>query len=135
MDLLSAVDAIDERSRAHGVIEGLTDEMCEMRYTVRTDDIQPGDNLVSSGVGLIFSLAIFRSGSFQKSTAKKQFGITQHVEVRPSVDFTKLEEVMVVVKAENEALIPASITQTTEQKTEPKSATEKSPDKTEEKKP
>lgn len=118
LDLLSAVDAIDERSRAHGVVEGLTDDMAEMRYTVRTDDIQPGDVLVSSGVGLIFPRNI-PVGAVSK-VDRKQFGITQHVEVRPSVDFTKLEEVMVVVKAENEALIPASITSTTEQKTEPK---------------
>jgi rod shape-determining protein MreC len=118
LDLLSAVDAIDERSRAHGIVEGLTDDICEMRYTVRTDDIQPGDILVSSGVGLIFPRTI-PVGVVSK-VDRKQFGITQHVEVRPSVDFSKLEEVMVVVKAESEALIPAAITSTTEQKTEPK---------------
>ena len=124
LDLLSAVDAIDERSRAHGVIEGLTDDTCEMRYTVRTDDILPGDTLVSSGVGLIFPRNL--PVGVVSRVDRKQYGITQHVEVKPSVDFSKLEEVTVVVKAENEPLIPAAMSVTTEQKTEPK---------TEEKKP
>lgn len=117
LDLLSAVDAVDERSRAHGVIEGFTEDTAEMRYTVRTDDIQPGDILVSSGLGGIFPKNI-PVGVVSK-VDRKQFGITQKVEVKPSVDFSKIEEVIVVVKAENEPLLPSSVTSNTEQKTEP----------------
>ena len=36
--------------------------------------------------------------------AKKPFGITQDVEVKPSVDFTRLEEVMVVTEQKLEVL-------------------------------
>jgi rod shape-determining protein MreC len=117
LDLLSAVDAVDERSRAHGVIEGLTEDTAEMRYTVRTDDIQPGDILVSSGLGGIFPKNI-PVGVVSK-VDRKQFGITQKVEVKPSVDFSKIEEVIVVVKAEDKPLLPSSVTSNTEQKTEP----------------
>jgi rod shape-determining protein MreC len=117
LDLLSAVDAIDERSRAHGVIEGLTEDTAEMRYTVRTDDIQPGDILVSSGLGGIFPKNI--PVGIVSKVDRKQFGITQKVEVKPSVDFSKIEEVIVVVKAEDKPLLPSSVTSNTEQKTEP----------------
>ncbi|MCM2322466.1 MAG: rod shape-determining protein MreC [Oligoflexia bacterium] len=101
LDMNSAVDAIDERSRARGVVEGLTEEICQLRYTLRTDDIQPGDVLVSSGLGGIFPKGI-PVGTVSKAH-RKPFGISQEVEVRPSVDFTKLEEVLVISRFEAES--------------------------------
>jgi rod shape-determining protein MreC len=98
LDLLSAVDAIDERSRARGVVEGKTDELCQLRYTVRTDDIVPGDILVSSGLGGVFPKGV-PVGVVSK-VEKKKFGISQEVEVRPAVDFSRLEEVLVMTKAD-----------------------------------
>ena len=95
LDLLSAIDAILERSRARGIVEGLTDDACQLKYALRTDDIQPGDILISSGLGGVFPKGI-AVGTVSK-VHRKPFGITQDVEVRPSVDFSKLEEVLVVV--------------------------------------
>lgn len=103
LDPLSAVDAIDQRSRARGVIEGLTDENCQLRYTLRTDDIQPGDILISSGLGGIFPKAV--PVGIVSKVRRKPFGITQEVEVRPSVDFSKLEEVMVVLRQESTPIL------------------------------
>jgi len=100
LDILSAVDSIVERSRARGVVEGLTDDICQMKYTLRTDDIQPGDNLISSGLGGIFAKGM-TVGTVSKVN-RKPFGITQDVEVKPSVDFTKLEEVLVVLNGDTE---------------------------------
>lgn len=100
LDLLSAVDTINERSRARGVMEGLTDEVAVLRYTVRTDDIQTGDGLISSGLGGIFPKGI-PVGTVSKVN-RKQFGISQDVEVRPAVDFSKLEEVMVVTHSDSD---------------------------------
>lgn len=100
LDLLSAVDTINERSRARGVMEGLTDEVAVLRYTVRTDDIQTSDGLISSGLGGIFPKGI-PVGTVSKVN-RKQFGISQDVEVRPAVDFSKLEEVMVVTHADSD---------------------------------
>jgi rod shape-determining protein MreC len=97
MDSNSAVDAIDDRSRARGVVEGMTDETCQLRFVLRTDDIQPGDVMVSSGLGGIFPKGV-PVGSVSKVN-RKPFGITQDVEIKPSVDFSKLEEVLVVTTA------------------------------------
>ena len=100
LDLLSAVDAIVERSRARGVVEGLTDTFCQLKYVLRTDDIQPGDILISSGLGNIFPKGV--SVGTVSQVHRKPFGISQEVEVSPSVDFSKLEEVLVVLNGEAE---------------------------------
>lgn len=100
LDLLSAVDTIVERSRARGVVEGLTDELCQLKYVLRTDDIVPGDILISSGLGGIFPKGV-AVGTVSKVN-RRPFGITQDVEVKPSVDFTKIEEVLVVTNGELE---------------------------------
>ena len=100
VDLLSAVDTIVERSRARGVIEGLTDDTCQLKFALRTDDIQPGDLLISSGLGGGFPKGV-AVGNVSKVN-RKPYGITQEVEVRPSVDFSKLEEVLVILNGEIE---------------------------------
>jgi rod shape-determining protein MreC len=102
LDLLSAVDTVIERSRARGVVEGLTDELCQLKFTLRTDDIQVGDALLSSGLGGIYPRGV-SVGSVSR-VKKKQFGITQDVEVKPAVDFTKLDEVMVITDQHVEVL-------------------------------
>jgi rod shape-determining protein MreC len=117
LDLYSAVDSIVERSRARGVVEGMTDEVCQLRYTLRTDDIQPGDVLVTSGLGGIFPKGI-PVGTVSKVN-RKPFGITQEVEVRPSVDFSKLEEVLVITRAEGEPLMDAEPVPTTAEAPKP----------------
>jgi rod shape-determining protein MreC len=102
LDLNSAVDSVIERSRARGVVEGQTDETCQMRFTLRTDDIQVGDLLLSSGLSGIYPRGV-AVGTVSRVN-KRKFGITQEVEVKPTVDFTKLEEVMVVVNQKVEVL-------------------------------
>lgn len=98
VDLVSAVDAVVERSRARGIVEGLTDDICQLKFALRTDDIQPGDVLISSGLGGIFPKGVMVGTVSQVN--RKPYGITQEVDVRPSVDFSKLEEVMVVLNTE-----------------------------------
>ena len=98
LDPMSAIDAYILRSRARGIVEGLTDSLCQLKFALRVDDIQPGDILLSSGLGANFPKAI-PVGTVIKVT-RKSFGVTQKVEVKPSVDFSKLEEVMVVTKQE-----------------------------------
>ena len=100
LDLLSAIDAVVERSRARGIVAGMTDEVCQLRFALRTDDIEPGDVLISSGLGGIFPKGV-PVGTVSKVN-RKPFGISQEVEVRPSVDFSKLEEVLVIVQTINE---------------------------------
>jgi len=98
VDTLSAVDAIDERSRARGIVEGMNEDLCQLRFALRTDDIAPGDVLISSGLGGVFPKGV-AVGTVSRVT-RKPYGITQEIEVKPAVDFTKLEEVLVIVRQE-----------------------------------
>jgi rod shape-determining protein MreC len=111
LDPLSAIDVYIMRSRARGIVEGLTDALCQLKFALRVDDIQPGDLLLSSGLGGNFPKGI-PVGSVIK-VVRKSFGITQKVEVKPSVDFSKLEEVLVVTKTDaspaHVALIEANL--------------------------
>jgi rod shape-determining protein MreC len=94
LDSSSSVDALIQRSRSRGIAEGLTDDTLTIKYLRRTDDIQIGDLVVSSGIGGIFpkGLTIGKVSSVKKQS----FGITQSVEVIPAVDFSKLEEITLI---------------------------------------
>ncbi len=96
LDNLSAVDAVVQRSRARGVVEGQTDNSCILKYVLRTDDIEAGDVVISSGLDSIYPKGI-QIGQVTKVN-KKSYGISQDVEIKPSVDFSKLEEVLVILK-------------------------------------
>ena len=54
LDNLSAIDAIVQRSRARGILEGASDFSCLLKYALRTDDIEAGDMIVSSGLDGIY---------------------------------------------------------------------------------
>ena len=108
LDSSSAVDAIIQRNRARGVIEGLAENLLTMKYLRRTDEIQENDVVISSGIGSIFPKGLVIGKVI--SVHKKSYGITQQVEVSPSVDFSHLEEVTIIEPVKNpneEELFPA----------------------------
>ncbi len=96
LDGLSSIDAIVQRSRARGILEGQTENTCLLKYALRTDDIEVGDIIISSGLDGVYPKGLML-GRVSKVN-KKSYGISQDVEVRPSVDFTRLEEVLVILK-------------------------------------
>jgi rod shape-determining protein MreC len=99
LDNLSSIDAIIQRSRARGILEGQSDTSCLLKYALRTDDIEVGDVAISSGLDGIFPKGLML-GRVSK-VSKKSYGITQEIEVKPSVDFSRLEEVLVILKLDN----------------------------------
>jgi len=94
LDSSSAIDSLLQRNRVRGVVEGLGGQNLSMKYLRRTDDVQEGDLIVSSGIGGLFPKGL----SIGKVVAvkKKNFGISQTVEVAPTADFNRLEEVTVI---------------------------------------
>lgn len=94
LDGSSAIDAILQRNRVRGVIEGQGGQQLAMKYLRRTDDVQEGDLIVSSGIGGLFPKGL--TIGKVTSVKKKNFGISQTVEVVPAVDFNRLEEVTVI---------------------------------------
>jgi rod shape-determining protein MreC len=89
----SGVDAIVQRTRAQGIVQGTVDAGCVLKYVKRTEDVQLGDDVITSGLDGIFpkGLPIGRVVEVDK----RGRGLFQHAEVKPSVDFDQLEEVLV----------------------------------------
>jgi rod shape-determining protein MreC len=94
LDSYSAIDALLQRNRVRGVVEGQGSQTLSMKYLRRTDDVQEGDLIVSSGIGGLFPKGL--TIGKVTSVKKKSFGISQMVEVAPAADFNRLEEVTVI---------------------------------------
>ncbi|HEX9443864.1 MAG TPA: rod shape-determining protein MreC [Candidatus Binatia bacterium] len=92
-DSHSGVDAMVQRSRARGIVTGSIETGPIMKYVKRSDDLQEGDRLVTSGLDGVFpkGLAV---GAVSKVN-KKNFGLFQYVEVNLAVDPRRIEEVLV----------------------------------------
>ncbi len=95
-DFNSSVDAIVQRSRAKGIVEGNGENLCRLKYAPRADDIQLGDRVVTSGLGGRYPKGLM-IGKISK-IEKKSYGLFQQAEIIPSVNFAKLEEVFVITE-------------------------------------
>lgn len=92
----SALDAIDQRSRARGIIAGVIDDGLTMKYVDRSEDLRPGDRIVTSGMDGIFPRGLL-VGEVGR-VAREGPGLFLNVEVIPAVDFRKLEQLLVLTQ-------------------------------------
>lgn len=96
-DPSSGIDAIDVRTRARGIVEGSPDEGCRLKYVKRGDEIHVGDELVTSGLDGTFPKGV-PLGTITAIVPGER-GLFRSAEVKPAVDFSKVEEVLVVATA------------------------------------
>ncbi len=94
IDRSSNVDTLIRRTRAKGILEGKAEKLCQLKYLSRLEEVQVGDEVVTSGLGGIFPKGL--EVGVVKSVEKKSYGMFQKVLVTPKVDFGKLEEVLVL---------------------------------------
>ncbi|MGB7219542.1 MAG: rod shape-determining protein MreC [Vicinamibacterales bacterium] len=94
IDRNAAVGAIVERSRAQGVAIGGGGDRLRLDYVSELADVVVGDLVMTSGIDGIFpkGFVIGRVEAVEKSG-----GTYKRITVRPEVDFTSLEEVLVVL--------------------------------------
>ncbi len=95
-DFNSSVDAVIQRSRAKGLVAGNGDDRCRLKYAERTQDIQPGDRVITSGLGGRYPKGLM-IGKISK-IEKKSYGLFQYAEIMLSVNFSKLEEVFIITE-------------------------------------
>jgi rod shape-determining protein MreC len=95
-DYNSAVDSIVQRTRAKAIVEGKGENRCQLKYLLRTEEVAVGDAVVTSGLGGSFPKGLM-VGEIKK-VDKKSHGVFQYAELVPSVDFTQLEEVFVIME-------------------------------------
>ncbi|UCG14460.1 MAG: rod shape-determining protein MreC [Deltaproteobacteria bacterium] len=96
LDGNSAVDALVQRSRVRGILAGRGRQRCLLKYVQRNEDVQKGDQVISSGMGGVFPKGLLLGKV--ENVVRGSSGLFQTVEVEPAADFSRLEEVMVVVQ-------------------------------------
>jgi rod shape-determining protein MreC len=94
-DYNSAIDSIVQRTRAKAIVEGKGENRCQLKYLLRTEEVAVGDAVVTSGLGGNFPKGLM-VGKIKK-VDKKGYGVFQYAELVPSVDFTQIEEVFVIM--------------------------------------
>ncbi len=102
LDRNNKVDAVLERIRSHGIVEGYSQDKCIMKYVSRRDSVVLEDLLITSGLGNVYPKGI-KVGTVSR-IERESFGITQYIEVRPSVDFSRLEEVVVLLSPDEKTI-------------------------------
>lgn len=95
IDRNAAAGALTERTRAGGMVVGTdTQPALQMELVSNLADVKEGDSIVASGVDGIYPKG-FMIGKVERS--ERGSGLYRSVGVRPAVDFSSLEEVLVVM--------------------------------------
>jgi rod shape-determining protein MreC len=95
IDRYAAAGAVTERARAGGMVVGVDkDPPLMMDLVSNLADVKPGDAVVASGVDGIYPKG-FRIGTVELSERGAQ--LYRMIRIRPAVDFSSLEEVLVVL--------------------------------------
>ena len=94
IDQNSSVDCLTQQSRDRGMVKGLSTDVCKMDYMAKSNDAVVGDMVITSGLGGIFpkGLPVGRISRVKDVSGE----LFKEIEVSPSVDFSKLEEVLVI---------------------------------------
>jgi len=94
-DRNSSVAALIQRTRDEGLVEGTEAGLARMKYLPMLSEVNVDDVVLTSGL----------AGSFPKGLMigqvsevyKKEDGLFQVAQIQPAVDFTRLEEVLVIL--------------------------------------
>ncbi len=99
VDQESAIDVTVQRTGARGMLRGTGESnryLSRIQYLQRSDEVEVGDEVYTSGLGRRFPASIL-IGRVTR-VERQDFGLYQQVEVRPSVDFSALEEVLILTE-------------------------------------
>jgi rod shape-determining protein MreC len=94
VDRNAAAGVIVERTRAQGVVVGTGDDRLQMQYVSEAADLAVGDVVVTSGIDTIYPKGLIVG---RIEVVEKNGPAFKRVVVRPAVDFSRLEEVLVVL--------------------------------------
>jgi rod shape-determining protein MreC len=94
IDRNAAAGVITERSRSQGVVVGAGDELLRMEYVSEVADVAVGDVVATSGIDGIYPKG-FVVGKVE--SVEKNGNAYKQILVRPAIDFSSVEEVLVVM--------------------------------------
>jgi rod shape-determining protein MreC len=103
VDAAFGIDVEDERTKARGFVRGTSDPAhysCKVEMVSSEDEIEIGDLLVTSGKGKWFprGLPVARVAK----VVKRELGRDQEVDATPTVNFSRLDSVLIVVTPPSE---------------------------------
>ena len=93
-DANSGIDVLVQRTRTRGIVSGSLENGTVLKYVKRSEDVQEGDRLITSGVDGVFPKSLL-VGTVIK-VVKQHIGLFQFIEVLPAVQPARIEEVLVV---------------------------------------
>jgi rod shape-determining protein MreC len=94
IDRNAAAGALVERSRSQGVVLGEGDSTLRLDFVNSTADIRVGDRVVTSGLDGIYPKG-FLIGKVER--VDRSGAAYKNIQVQPAVDFSMLEDVLVVL--------------------------------------
>jgi len=94
VDRNAAAGVLVERTRAQGVVVGGGDDRLQMQYVSEASDIVVGDIVVTSGIDTIYPKGLVVG---RVEVVEKNGPAFKRIVVKPAVDFSRLEEVLVVL--------------------------------------
>jgi rod shape-determining protein MreC len=100
----SHVDVVVGERRARGRLEGVGEReryRCLIQFDRPDDQVAVGDEVFTSGLGKKFPASILVG--YVSKIGDQEFGLHQEAEVTPSVDFTRLEEVLILTSGPKDA--------------------------------
>jgi rod shape-determining protein MreC len=103
-DVSSSVNAIIQSSRATGIVEGKADGGLVMKYIPQPVEVNVGDIILTSGLGATFPKRLV----IGQVTAvhKRDIELFQEAEIKPTVDFDRVEIVLVLTSFEPIEMAP-----------------------------
>jgi rod shape-determining protein MreC len=96
IDQNSAVSCIIQRSRDSGTLKGLSSKVCILDYVIKTSDVRKGDIVVTSGLDQIYPKGVPVGEVIEVEDIPGE--LFKNIKVKPSVDFSKLEEVLILLR-------------------------------------
>ncbi len=95
IDPESSVAAANQRSRDFGVVTGSPSNRLYMKYVAAEGDVRVGDQIVTSQISTVFPAEV-PVGRVITAT-KREHDLFYFIELKPAAQFSKLEEVFVVL--------------------------------------
>ncbi len=92
----SAIDVMLQRTRTRGILKGQGNGLYELHYVLKNEDVVLGDLVVTSEQGGIFPQGL--SVGTVSRIYKDQRGMFREIDVEPTTDFSKLENVLIIMK-------------------------------------
>lgn len=94
VDRSSRVPVLVSRSRARAILEGESSGTCQLKYLERTEDVQEGDMVITSGLAGIYPRGI-EVGTVTQILSDNH-GLYQYAKVLPKAPVSRLEDVLII---------------------------------------